>query len=55
MNRQQQFSIMMFLQYAIWGSWTTALGAYLNRLVLRAVKLLPFTAVCGSVVLLLLL
>ena len=32
MNRQQQFSIMMFLQYAIWGSWTTALGAYLNKI-----------------------
>ena len=32
MNRHQQFSIMMFLQYAIWGSWTTALGAYLNKI-----------------------
>ena len=25
-----RFGIMMFLQYAIWGSWTTALGAHLD-------------------------
>lgn len=29
---QIQLSVMMFLQYAIWGSWTTALGAHLNKL-----------------------
>ena len=27
-----RFGIMMFLQYAIWGSWTTALGAHLDKL-----------------------
>lgn len=27
-----RFSIMMFLQYAIWGSWTTALAAHLDKL-----------------------
>jgi nucleoside transporter len=26
-----KLSIMMFLQYAIWGAWTTGLGAYLNK------------------------
>ena len=28
---QIRFSIMMFLQYAIWGSWTTALGEQLQN------------------------
>ena len=32
MNNKTQFGIMMFLQYAIWGSWTTALGAYLDKI-----------------------
>ena len=27
-----RFGIMMFLQYAIWGSWTTALGAHLEKI-----------------------
>ena len=27
-----RFGIMMFLQYAIWGSWTTALGAHLDKI-----------------------
>ncbi len=27
-----RLSIMMFLQYAIWGSWTTALGAHLIKI-----------------------
>ena len=27
-----RFGIMMVLQYAIWGSWTTALGAHLDKL-----------------------
>ena len=27
-----RFGIMMFLQYGIWGSWTTALGAHLVKL-----------------------
>ena len=27
-----RFGIMMFLQYAIWGSWTTAIGAHLDKL-----------------------
>ena len=27
-----RFGIMMFLHYAIWGSWTTALGAHLDKL-----------------------
>ena len=26
-----RFGIMMFLQYAIWGAWTTALGAHLDN------------------------
>ena len=31
-NTKTRFGIMMFLQYAIWGSWTTALGAHLVKL-----------------------
>jgi len=27
-----RLSVMMVLQYAIWGSWTTALGAYLDKI-----------------------
>ena len=30
-NTKTRFGIMMFLQYAIWGSWTTALGAHLVK------------------------
>ena len=32
MKNKSQFGIMMFLQYAIWGSWTTALGAHLDKI-----------------------
>lgn len=32
MNNKNRFSAMMFLQYAIWGSWTTALGAHLDKI-----------------------
>ena len=32
MNNKVRFSIMMFLQYAIWGAWTTALGAHLEKI-----------------------
>ena len=31
-DKKVRFGIMMFLQYAIWGSWTTALGAHLVKL-----------------------
>ncbi len=30
-SRLMLLAIMMFLQYAIWGSWTTALGAHLDK------------------------
>mgnify|MGYP001157210844 FL=1 len=32
MTNKFRFGIMMFLQYAIWGSWTTALGAHLDKI-----------------------
>ena len=32
MTNKARFSIMMFLQYAIWGAWTTALGAHLEKI-----------------------
>jgi len=32
MNIKTRLSIMMFLQYAIWGSWTTALAVHLIKL-----------------------
>ena len=32
MNNKTRFAIMMFLQYAIWGAWTTALGAHLEKI-----------------------
>ena len=32
MTNKIRFSIMMFLQYAIWGAWTTALGAHLEKI-----------------------
>jgi nucleoside transporter len=32
MTYKFRFGVMMLLQYAIWGSWTTALGAHLNKL-----------------------
>ena len=32
MSAKTRFGVMMFLQYAIWGSWTTALGAHLDKI-----------------------
>ena len=47
MNNKSRFAIMMFLQYAIWGAWTTALGAHLEKIGFSEQKLQEFMVACG--------